>query len=152
MPRCDPIGDDSPWRPQARSCLGRAVARTRHRPRDPRPRRGRSRSAGGRAQPHNRPSPHAVFAARLVAALGDPALTAIIRQHHDRLDGSGYPDRLGGAEIPLGARIIAVADTFDALTSCRPYRDAKPPAAAIGIILEESGTTFDARVVAAFVA
>jgi HD-GYP domain-containing protein (c-di-GMP phosphodiesterase class II) len=95
---------------------------------------------------------HAVFGARLVASLGDPTLTAIVRHHHERLDGSGYPDRLRGDEIPLGARIIAVADTFDALTSCRPYREANPPAAAIGIILEESGTTFDARVVAAFAA
>jgi putative two-component system response regulator len=73
-------------------------------------------------------------------------------RYHERLDGSGYPDRLRGGEIPLGARIIAVADTFDALTSCRPYRDANPPGAAIGIILEESGATLDARVVAAFVA
>ena len=95
---------------------------------------------------------HAGFGARLVASLGDPALTAIVRHHHERLNGSGYPDRLRGAEIPLGARIIAVADTFDALTSCRPYREANSPAAAIGIILEESGTTLDARVVAAFAA
>jgi HD-GYP domain-containing protein (c-di-GMP phosphodiesterase class II) len=95
---------------------------------------------------------HAVFGARLVASLGDPTLTAIVRHHHERLDGSGYPDRLRDDEIPLGARIIAVADTFDALTSCRPYRDANPPAAAIGIIFEESGTTLDARVVAAFAA
>jgi HD-GYP domain-containing protein (c-di-GMP phosphodiesterase class II) len=73
----------------------------------------------------------------------------IVHHHHERLDGSGYPDRLRGAEIPLGARIIAVADTFDALTSCRPYRDANSPAAATGILLEESGTTFAARVVAA---
>jgi HD-GYP domain-containing protein (c-di-GMP phosphodiesterase class II) len=95
---------------------------------------------------------HAVFGARLVAAIGDPQLTAIVRHHHERLDGSGYPDRLRGAEIPLGARIIAIADTFDALTSCRPYRDANPPAVAIEIIVEESGTTFDPQVVAAFVA
>jgi putative two-component system response regulator len=121
-------------------------------PRDPRPRRGRSRSAGGRAQPHDRPSPHAGVGARRVASLGDPALTEIVRHHHERLDGSGYPDRLRGDEIPLGARIIAVADTFDAITSCRPYRDANSSAAAIGIILKESGTAFDGRVVAAFAA
>jgi HD-GYP domain-containing protein (c-di-GMP phosphodiesterase class II) len=95
---------------------------------------------------------HAVFGSRLVDSLHDPELTAIVRHHHERLDGSGYPDRLRGAEIPLGARIIAVADTFDALTSCRPYRQAHPDGMAIEIIVEESGTTFDAEVVAAFVA
>ena len=68
---------------------------------------------------------HAVFGARLVASLGDPVMTAIVRHHHERIDGSGYPDRLRGEEIPLGARIIAVADTFDALTSARPYREAR---------------------------
>jgi HD-GYP domain-containing protein (c-di-GMP phosphodiesterase class II) len=95
---------------------------------------------------------HALFGARLVSSLGDPALTAIVRGHHERFDGSGYPDRLRGEEIPLEARIIAVADTFDALTSSRPYRDANSPAAAAAIIVAESGTTLDARVVAAFVA
>jgi len=94
---------------------------------------------------------HAAFGARLVASLGDPALTAIVRHHHERLDGSGYPDRLRGAEIPLAARIVAVADAFDALTSCRPYREAQSPAAASEVIRAESGTTFDPRVVAAFV-
>ncbi|HVW47367.1 MAG TPA: HD-GYP domain-containing protein [Solirubrobacterales bacterium] len=94
---------------------------------------------------------HATFGARLVASLGDPELSAIVRHHHERLDGSGYPDRLRGAEIPLGARIIAVADTFDALTSRRPYREAKSPAAASELIRQESGVTFDPQVVAAFV-
>jgi HD-GYP domain-containing protein (c-di-GMP phosphodiesterase class II) len=95
---------------------------------------------------------HAVFGARLAASLEDPELTAIVRHHHERLDGSGYPDRLHGGEIPLGARIVAVVDTFDALTSCRPYREARPPGTAIRIIEEESGLTFDPEVVTAFVA
>jgi len=95
---------------------------------------------------------HAAFGARLVDSLGDPVLTAIVRHHHERLDGSGYPDGLRGAQIPLGARVIAVADTFDALTSRRPYREANPPAVATEAIVEEAGTTFDPRVVAAFVA
>jgi HD-GYP domain-containing protein (c-di-GMP phosphodiesterase class II) len=95
---------------------------------------------------------HAVFGARLVGSLGDPALTAIVRHHHERLDGSGYPDHLRGAEIPLGARIIAIADTFDALTSRRPYRDANSSAMATEVVVEESGATFDPHVVAAFVA
>src|SRR6201996_8707860 len=95
---------------------------------------------------------HSVFGARLVASLGDPELTAIVRHHHERLDGSGYPDRLRGGEIPLGARIVAVADTFDALPSCRPYREALPPGEAIRVIEAEAGSGFDPRVVRAFLA
>ncbi|HWB68907.1 MAG TPA: HD domain-containing phosphohydrolase, partial [Solirubrobacterales bacterium] len=56
---------------------------------------------------------HAEFGAQMVAALGDPELTLMVRHHHERYDGSGYPAGLVGEEIPLGARIIAVADTFD---------------------------------------
>lgn len=95
---------------------------------------------------------HAVFGARLAASLEDPELTAIVRHHHERIDGTGYPDRLRGAKIPLGARIVAVADTFDALTSCRPYREAMSPSEAIRVIVAESGVTLDREVVTAFVA
>ena len=95
---------------------------------------------------------HAVFGARLAASLGDPELTAIVRHHHERLDGSGYPDRLRGEEIPLGARIVAVTDTFDALTTRRPYREARTPGRAIEILREESGVTLDGEVVGAFLA
>jgi HD-GYP domain-containing protein (c-di-GMP phosphodiesterase class II) len=95
---------------------------------------------------------HAVFGARLAASLDDPGLTAIVRHHHERLDGSGYPDHLRGAKIPIGARIVAVADTFDALTSRRPYREAMSPSEAIRVIVGESGATFDPDVVTAFVA
>ena len=95
---------------------------------------------------------HAAFGARLVASVGDPELTAIVRHHHERIDGSGYPDGLRGDEIPLGARIVAVADTFDALTGARPYRDARSPVEAMAVIAEESGRTFDLAVVAAFLA
>jgi HD-GYP domain-containing protein (c-di-GMP phosphodiesterase class II) len=95
---------------------------------------------------------HAVFGARLAASLDDAGLTAIVRHHHERIDGSGYPDRLRGEKIPLGARIVAVADTFDALTSCRPYREAMSPSEAIRVIVGESGVTFDPAVVSAFVA
>ncbi|MEA2376414.1 MAG: hypothetical protein QOD13_321, partial [Thermoleophilaceae bacterium] len=60
--------------------------------------------------------------AAMVVELEDPQLTAIVRHHHERMDGTGYPDGLAGGDIPLGARVIAVADTFDAITSTRAYR------------------------------
>jgi putative nucleotidyltransferase with HDIG domain len=65
---------------------------------------------------------HAIVGAAMAARIDDPEITAMVRHHHEQLDGSGYPDGLSGADIPLGARIIAVADTFDAITSARPYR------------------------------
>lgn len=74
----------------------------------------------------------------------------LIRHHHESYDGTGYPDRLKGEEIPLGARIIAVADTFDAMTSDRPYRKALPQSAAKQEINKLSGKQFDPKVVTAF--
>jgi HD-GYP domain-containing protein (c-di-GMP phosphodiesterase class II) len=65
---------------------------------------------------------HPVDGARMAAVLGDEELTSIVRHHHERLDGTGYPSGLSGERIPIGSRIIAVADTFDAITSARPYR------------------------------
>ncbi len=73
-----------------------------------------------------------------------------VRFHHERWDGTGYPDGLKGEKIPLASRIIAVADTFDAMTSNRPYRGAMDRETAIGIIEESSGSQFDPRVVEAF--
>jgi putative nucleotidyltransferase with HDIG domain len=95
---------------------------------------------------------HPVDGAKMVAALGDPELTRIVRHHHERLDGAGYPDRLRGEEIPLGARIISVADTFDAITSARPYREAAPHQKAIDILREEAGTQLDPDAVRSFLA
>jgi hypothetical protein len=95
---------------------------------------------------------HPVDGAAMVAALGDPELTRIVRHHHERLDGAGYPDRLQGEEIPLGARIIAVADTFDAITSARPYRDAAPHQKAIDILRKEAGAQLDPDAVRSFLA
>ena len=63
----------------------------------------------------------------------------IIRHHHERLDGTGYPDGLRGEEIPLLARILSVADVFDALTSTRPYKEARTPAQALAIVQAEAG-------------
>ena len=88
--------------------------------------------------------------ASMAAVLGDPELTSMVRHHHERLDGTGYPDCQSGTEIPLGARIIAVADTFDAITSERPYRTASPHKRAIDILKEEAGTRLDPAVVRAF--
>jgi putative nucleotidyltransferase with HDIG domain len=75
----------------------------------------------------------------------------IILAHHDKFDGSGYHDK-GGEEIPLEARVIAVADVYDSLTSDRPYRKAMSPFEAKAIIANGSGTEFDPRVVKAFLA
>ena len=74
----------------------------------------------------------------------------VIRHHHERWDGTGYPDGLSGAGIPLSARIFAVADTLDALTTNRPYRHASTIAQARVIIMQGSGTHFDPDVVAVF--
>jgi len=88
--------------------------------------------------------------AEMAAVLADPAITAIVRHHHERADGSGYPNGLKGEEIPLGARIVAVADTFDAITSARPYRAASAHNKAIDILRDEAGTRLDPDVVKAF--
>jgi len=73
-----------------------------------------------------------------------------VRAHHERYDGAGYPDGLKGEEIPFIARIIAVTDTYDAITSDRPYRQRKMAEVAVQIIKENSGTQFDPIVVSAF--
>ena len=93
---------------------------------------------------------HAETGARMVSLLADPELTRMVRQHHERLDGSGYPSNLHDDEICIGARILAVADTFDAASSQRPYRDAKPHKVAIDILKKDAGTRLDAEVVDAF--
>ena len=73
----------------------------------------------------------------------------VARHHHERWDGNGYPDGLEGADIPLAARIVNVVDTFDAMTSDRPYRDALPVETAFEEIEDEAGRQFDPRVSAA---
>jgi len=83
-----------------------------------------------------------------VTFLNGPA--DIVRAHHERFDGKGYPCGLQGEEIPLGARIFAVADTFDAMTSDRPYRRALPPEAAREEIMRNAGSQFDPAMVKAF--
>ncbi len=80
-----------------------------------------------------------------VSFLSDAA--ALVYHHHERYDGTGYPDGLRGEDIPLGARIIAVADAFDAMTSDRPYRPALSHEQAVIELIENAGTQFDPEVV-----
>jgi putative nucleotidyltransferase with HDIG domain len=78
------------------------------------------------------------------------AIATIVRHHHERVDGNGYPDSLVGSEIPLIARILAVADAYDAMTSDRPYRDAMPTQVARLRLAQAVESQFDTTVVAAF--
>lgn len=94
---------------------------------------------------------HPVIGAEIVgriALLQEEAL--IIRYHHERFDGKGYPEGLKGEEIPLLARVLAVADAYDAMTSRRPYRPSLSPAKAFNEILRCSGTQFDPEIVKVF--
>jgi putative nucleotidyltransferase with HDIG domain len=93
---------------------------------------------------------HPADGAAMSTGIGDPEITAMIRHHHERLDGRGYPDGLAGDEIPLGARIIAVADTFDAITSNRTYRRAAHHKRALDVLATEAGKQLDGDAVAAF--
>jgi HD-GYP domain-containing protein (c-di-GMP phosphodiesterase class II) len=95
---------------------------------------------------------HPVVGAELLAgvALLRGEGLRVVRSHHERWDGAGYPDHLAEAEIPIGARIFAVADALDAMTSDRPYRGAIPWGAAAEEILAQTGRQFDPGVVAAF--
>jgi HD-GYP domain-containing protein (c-di-GMP phosphodiesterase class II) len=74
---------------------------------------------------------------------------AAVRSHHERWDGTGYPDKLAGEAIPRIARIVACADTFDACTSTRPYQKAMPLDVAVGILDNLSGKQLDPDVVRA---
>jgi cyclic di-GMP phosphodiesterase len=80
----------------------------------------------------------------------DGAGLKVVRSHHERWDGTGYPDRLTGEQIPLAARIFALVDAMDAMTTDRPYRPAQSWESATDEILAQAGLQFDPRVVAAF--
>ena len=96
---------------------------------------------------------HTLIGERILAAAPALDLAArLVRWSHERIDGAGYPDGLQGADIPLGARIIAVCDAFDAMTSDRPYRNAMSVAAAVAELRRSAGTQFDPEVVEAFCA
>ena len=93
---------------------------------------------------------HPVEGARIVSGLsGYEEVTEIIRSHHERLDGKGYPDGLCNGDIPFMARIVAVADTFDAITSDRSYHSISGREFALKAIRKETGSKFDSRIVSA---
>jgi putative nucleotidyltransferase with HDIG domain len=94
---------------------------------------------------------HSAIGERILAKVDDYAeIARVVRHHHERVDGNGYPDRVRGDEIPLLSRIIAVADAYNAMTSGRPYRDAMPSRVARFRLGQATGTQFDTTVVAAF--
>lgn len=94
---------------------------------------------------------HSAIGERILRKVDDYAeIALIVRHHHERMDGNGYPDRLRGNEIPMVSRIIAVADAYNAMTSGRPYRDAMPSRVARFRLAQAAGVQFDTAVVAAF--
>ncbi len=96
---------------------------------------------------------HAAIGADILSVIGFPfAVAPIVRSHHENWDGTGYPDGVAREKIPVGSRILAVVDCFDALTSDRPYRPRMSDEDALQIIGERSGTMYDPRVVDAFFA
>lgn len=94
---------------------------------------------------------HSEIGERILANVDTYAeIAAVVRHHHERVDGQGYPDRLSGEQIPMLSRIIAVADAYNAMTSDRPYRDAMPSRVARLRLAQAVETQFDTAVVAAF--
>jgi HD-GYP domain-containing protein (c-di-GMP phosphodiesterase class II) len=93
---------------------------------------------------------HPLIGARMIEPIA-PLLGAVpvVRHHHERLDGAGYPDGLEGDEIPLAARVVAAADAYDVMLRGRPYRPKSPPAEAFRELSREAGRQFDARVIEA---
>jgi HD-GYP domain-containing protein (c-di-GMP phosphodiesterase class II) len=94
---------------------------------------------------------HSAIGERILANVETyPDIAVIVRHHHERVDGNGYPDNLVGDEIPLLSRIIAVADAYNAMTSNRPYREAMPSRVARLRLAQAVESQFDTSVVAAF--
>jgi len=94
---------------------------------------------------------HAVAGARLLEAAGLPAAVVVaVRHHHEFFNGIGYPDRLAAEDIPLAARILAVADAFHAITSDRPHRSARTCAEALEELERFAGIQFDPLLVKIF--
>ena len=95
---------------------------------------------------------HVVIGADILSAIPfTGALARIVRHHHENWDGTGYPDGLRAEAIPIGARVLAVGDCYDALISDRPYRPRLPHETAVAMIVERRGTMYDPAVVDVFV-
>jgi putative nucleotidyltransferase with HDIG domain len=96
---------------------------------------------------------HTVEGQRMLERVGGVMgeIGQIVRSHHERWDGKGYPDGLRGQDIPLEARIISCCDAFNAMTTTRPYREAMPRSVAVAELLKNAGTQFDPRVVDALI-
>ncbi|MFW5777485.1 MAG: HD-GYP domain-containing protein [Spirochaetota bacterium] len=91
---------------------------------------------------------HPVIGETIIEPLGlIEAERDIIRHHHERIDGKGYPDRLGGKEIPILSRIVSIADSFDAMTSTRSYRAAQDMQFVLTELSKNAGAQFDAELV-----
>jgi putative nucleotidyltransferase with HDIG domain len=91
---------------------------------------------------------HPVWGAELVSGVpGLQAVALIVRHHHERVDGSGYPSRLSGVRIPVASRIMAVCDAYGAMTEERPYREERTPREALGELRAKAGNQFDPAVV-----
>jgi len=82
--------------------------------------------------------------------INDREVLAIVRHHHERFSGGGYPEGLAGEDIPLGSRLMSVADAYDAMTSTRPYRKALSPEKATGQLMANRGSQFDPEIVDLF--
>jgi HD-GYP domain-containing protein (c-di-GMP phosphodiesterase class II) len=95
---------------------------------------------------------HPQIGFRMLDSLGVEPVASWVLHHHERWDGNGYPDRLGGERIPLGSRILLVADACDAMTTDRVYRSRLSHERAMAELERCAGTQFDAAVVAAFIA
>ena len=94
---------------------------------------------------------HAVIGADILSAAALPRVVALlVRHHHENWDRTGYPDGLSGQAIPIGARVIAIVDCYDALTSDRPYRRALSHSRAVAMLLERRGTMHDPNLADAF--
>jgi putative nucleotidyltransferase with HDIG domain len=94
---------------------------------------------------------HAIIGADILSTVAFPGpLALIVRHHHENWDGTGYPDRLRGEEIPVGARVLSIVDCYDALTSDRPYRRALSHDHAVAMIQERRGTMYDPEIADVF--
>jgi HD-GYP domain-containing protein (c-di-GMP phosphodiesterase class II) len=93
---------------------------------------------------------HAVAGQHILAGFEPAVVGRLVRASHERWDGSGYPDGLRGEEIPLGARIITICDSYDAMTHARPYRPARSVSEALAELRHGAGRRFDPALVAVF--